>query len=274
MRYIKLTFKYCVKNILFLFLMSLIPAVFIGSLLSPFKFLEFINNYAKITVVNFGDIFYSIIDISWLKILFYILAFAILSLFLSVIVGEIENHFRSGKKNYFNVKHYINNNILTILLNLLIFVVINFIVSFLCGTLIYLFHVMLCGLNSTASVACVIIAIVLFTLYFCVICLSGLAILINTPNMLFNGYNFKQAISSTINLIGKDFFNLVLAYLLPFVLIIPLISIFNFSSVALHIVSTVCIIISIIYYSSFALTAYFDLSNIARYDERKYFQIK
>ncbi len=274
MRYIKLTFKYCVKNILFLFLMSLIPAVFIGSLLSPFKFLEFINNYAKITVVNFGDIFYSIIDISWLKILFYILAFAILSLFLSVIVGEIENHFRSGKKNYFNVKHYINNNILTILLNLLIFVVINFIVSFLCGTLIYLFHVMLCGLNSTASVACVIIAIVLFTLYFCVICLSGLAILINTPNMLFNGYNFKQAISSTINLIGKDFFNLVLAYLLPFVLIIPLISIFNFSSVALHIVSTVCIIISVIYYSSFALTAYFDLSNIARYDERKYFQIK
>ena len=254
--------------------MSLIPAVFIGSLLSPFKFLEFINNYAKITVVNFGDIFYSIIDISWLKILFYILAFAILSLFLSVIVGEIENHFRSGKKNYFNIKHYINNNILTILLNLLIFVVINFIVSFLCGTLIYLFHVMLCGLNSTASVACVIIAIVLFTLYFCVICLSGLAILINTPNMLFNGYNFKQAISSTINLIGKDFFNLVLAYLLPFVLIIPLISIFNFSSVALHIVSTVCIIISVIYYSSFALTAYFDLSNIARYDERKYFQIK
>ena len=274
MRYIKLTFKYCIKNILFLFLMSLIPAVFIGSLLSPFKFLEFINNYAKITVVNFGDIFYSIIDISWLKILFYILAFAILSLFLSIIVGEIENHFRSGKKNYFNVKHYINNNILTILLNLLIFVVINFIVSFLCGTIIYLFHVMLCGLNSSASVACVIIAIIIFTLYFCVICLSGLAILINTPNMLFNGYNFKQAISSTINLIGKDFFNLVLAYLLPFVIIIPLISIFNFSSIALHIVSIVCIIISVIYYSSFALTAYFDLSNITRYDERKYFQIK
>ena len=72
MRYIKLSFKYCVKNILFLFLMSLIPAVFIGSLLSPFKFLEFINNYSSLAVVSFSDIFYSIIDISWLKILFYI----------------------------------------------------------------------------------------------------------------------------------------------------------------------------------------------------------
>ena len=274
MRYIKLSFKYSVKNILFLFLMSLIPAIFIGSLLSPFKFLEFINNYASLTIVSFADIFYSIIDISWLKVLFYCLALGLISVFVSIIVGEIENHFRSGKKNFYNFKNYINNNILNILLNLVIFVVINFIVSFLCGTIIYLFHVIICGLNSTASVGCVVVAIIVFTLYFCVISLSGLALLINVPNMMINGYNFKQSLSSTINLIGKDLFNLVLAYLVPFVLIIPLISIFNFSSIALHIVSTICLIISIIYYSSFALTAYFDLSNIARYDERKYFQIK
>ncbi len=274
MRYIKLSFKYCVKNILFLFLMSLIPAVFIGSLLSPFKFLEFINNYSSLAVVSFSDIFYSIIDISWLKILFYILAFALISVFSSVVVGEIENHFRSGKRNYGNFKHYINNNLLIILLNLIIFAVINFIVSFLCGTIVYLFHMILSGLNSTANVACVVLAIVFFTLYFCVIGLCGLALLINVPNMMINGYNFKQALSSTISLIGKDFFRLACAYLLPYVLIIPLISIFNFSSIALSIVNTICLIISIMYYSSFALTAYFDLSNITRYDERKYFQLK
>lgn len=274
MRYIKLSVKYSVKNILFLFLMSLIPAITIGSLLSPFKFLEFINNYANLTIVGFGDIFYSIIDINWIKILFYALGLILLSVFLSVIVGEIENHFRSGKRNYLNFKHYINNNILTILLNLFIFVVLNFVISFLCGTVIYLFHMIFCGLNTTANVGCVIIAIIVFTLYFCVIGLCGLALLINVPNMMINGYNFKQALSSTINLIGKDFFNLVLAFILPFALIIPLISIFNFSSIALHIVNSICLIISIIYYSSFALSAYFDLSNLPRYDERKYFQIK
>ncbi len=274
MRYIKLSFKYCFKNILFLFLMSLIPAVFIGSLVSPFKFLEFINNYANLVVTGFGDVFYAIIDISWLKILFYIIGFGLISIFASVICGEIENHFRSGKRNYYNFKNYINNNILTILLNLMIFVVINFIVSFLCGTLIYLFHVIINGLNTTAGVGCMICAIIFFTLYFCVISFVGLALLINVPNMMINGYNFKQAISSTVNLLGKNFFALLLAYLVPYVIIIPLISIFNFSSIALHIVSTICLIISIMYYSSFALTAFFDLSNLSRYDERKYFQIK
>ncbi|MGN1208219.1 MAG: hypothetical protein ACI4TI_02000 [Christensenellales bacterium] len=274
MRYIKLSFKYCVKNILFLFLMSLIPAVFIGSLLSPFKFLEFINNYSNLVITGFADVFYSIIDISWLKILLYVLAFGLIGVFASVIVGEIENHFRSGKQNYYNFKNYINNNILNILLNLSIFVVINFIVSFLCGTIIYLFHVMICGLNSSANVGSFVVAIIIFTLYFCVISFVGLALLINVPNMMINGYNFKQAISNTINLLGKNFFALLLAYLVPYVIIIPLISIFNFSSVALHIVNAVCLIISIMYYSSFALTAYFDLTNLSRYDERKYFQIK
>ena len=156
----------------------------------------------------------------------------------------------------------------------IIFVVINFIVSFLCGTLIYLFHVIINGLNTTAGVGCMICAIIFFTLYFCVISFVGLALLINVPNMMINGYNFKQAISSTVNLLGKNFFALLFAYLVPYVIIIPLISIFNFSSIALHIVSTICLIISIMYYSSFALTAFFDLSNLSRYDERKYFQIK
>ena len=63
MRYIKLSFKYLIKNILFLFLLSLVPAIFIGSLLSPFKFLEFINNYPKLTITAFADFFYSIIAI-------------------------------------------------------------------------------------------------------------------------------------------------------------------------------------------------------------------
>ena len=75
MRYIKLNFKYLIKNILFVFLLSLIPAIFMGSLLNPFKFLEFVNNYANIVVVNFADIFYNIIDISWLKLLFYVIGF-------------------------------------------------------------------------------------------------------------------------------------------------------------------------------------------------------
>lgn len=274
MRYIKLSFKYLIKNILFLFLLSLVPAIFIGSLLSPFKFLEFINNYPKLTITGFADIFYSIIDISWLKILFYVIALALLAICVSFVIGEIENHFRSGKKNYKGYKNYINNNIMVVILNLVIFCVINFILSFLYGTIVYLFHILIAGLNTHANVALIIISIILGAIYFCLIVMVGLIALLNIPNMSFNGYNLKQSVSNSINLVSKNYFGLILACILPFAIIIPLVSIFNFSSVALHIINVICLIISIMYYSSFTMTAYFDLLGLTRYDERKYYNIK
>lgn len=273
MRYIKLSFKYLIKNMLFLFLMSLIPAVFIGSLLSPFKFLEFINNYANLTVINFADIFYAIVDISWLKILFYVIGLTLFAVVLSIIIGAIDNHFRSGKRNYTKIKNYINNNVLVVLMNIILIFVINFIVSFLCSTIIYLFHILFVGQNATANVGCIIIGILLFTVYFCVMAVTSIVLMLNIPNMLLNGYGFKQSISSTINSIGKNFLYLVIAYVIPYAVIIPLISIFNFSNIALHIINVICFIISIMYYSAFVMTAYFDLNNIMRYDNRKYYSI-
>lgn len=274
MRYIKLSFKYLIKNILFLFLLSLIPAIFMGSLLSPFKFFEFVNNYANIVVVNFGDIFYNIIDISWLKLLFYVIGFALLFVCVSVIIGFIENNFRSGKKNYLNVKNYINNNILSVILNIVLIVIVNFIISFIFATIIFLFHILIAGLKSAPGVALIIISIILFAVYLFSISVVSMVLLINIVNMNINGYTFKQTLSSTINFVGKNFLQLLLAYLLPFAVIIPLISIFNFSNVALHIINCICLIISIMYYSSFVMTAYFDIANIMRYDNRKYYSIK
>ena len=274
MRYIKLSFKYLIKNILFVFLLSLIPAIFMGSLLSPFKFLEFINNYANLVVMGFGDIFYSIIDISWLKLLFYVIGFGLLGICVSIIIGFIENHFRSGKRNYFNIKNYINNNILAVVLNLIIITITNFIVSFLCGTIIYLFHIMIAGLNSAPNAGLVVLAIIMFTVYLCVMAVVSMVLFLNIPSMNLNGYTFKQSLSGTINFISNNFINLLLAVFVPILITIPLISIFNFSNVALHIVNCICIIISIMYYTSFVMTAYFVLNNIMRYDNRKYYSIK
>ncbi len=271
MRYIKLTTKYMVKNILFLFLIALIPSIFMGSVLSPFKFLEFINGYTQITVTGFSSIFYSIVDISWLKILFYVLAYALISVAVSIILGQIENHFRSGKKNFSNVKNYINNNILTVFFALLLLSLIGLLVSLISSTIIYLFHIVINGLNTTPNTITVIIAIVVFVLYFCVMSIVSTILYLNIPNMLNNGYNFKQSISSTINYVGKNFLNVMLAYLLPYAIIILLVSIFNFSNIALHIINIICVLISIMYYSSFVMTTYFDLCGMQRYDERKYY---
>ena len=163
---------------------------------------------------------------------------------------------------------------MVVILNLVIFCVINFILSFLYGTIVYLFHILIAGLNTHANVALIIISIILGAIYFCLIVMVGLIALLNIPNMSFNGYNLKQSVSNSINLVSKNYFGLILACILPFAIIIPLVSIFNFSSVALHIINVICLIISIMYYSSFTMTAYFDLLGLTRYDERKYYNIK
>lgn len=274
MRYIKQSFKYIYKNGLVLLLFSLVPAIFYGGLLRPFKFIEFINNYSNLTVLNFGDIFFSIIEISWLKLLYYVFAFILFGVFFSIIIGIIENHFRSGKNNYSNIKAYINNNITSVLINIILLFLINFVLSFLSSVLIYLFHVLLVGLNTTPSLACIIIAILIFVIYFCVSMSLGLVFMLNVPTMMQNGYLFKQSISNTINAIGNNYFNLILAYLAPYLVIIPLISIFSFSTILIKIINMILALGLIIYYSAFVMVAYYDINNLPRYDNRKYYTIK
>lgn len=274
MRYIKQSFKYIYKNGLVLLLFSLVPAIFYGGLLRPFKFIEFINNYSNLTVLNFGDIFFSIIEISWLKLLYYVFAFILFGVFFSIIIGIIENHFRSGKNNYSNIKAYINNNITSVLINIILLFLINFVLSFLSSVLIYLFHVLLVGLNTTPSLACIIIAILIFVIYFCVSMSLGFVFMLNVPTMMQNGYLFKQSISNTINAIGNNYFNLILAYLAPYLVIIPLISIFSFSTILIKIINMILALGLIIYYSAFVMVAYYDINNLPRYDNRKYYTIK
>lgn len=274
MRYIKLSFKYLIKNGLFLFLLSVVPAVFIGTLLSPFKFLEFINNYSGLTVVGFADIFYGVIDISWLKILFYIIGFALLGVCVSVILGEIDGHFRSGKHNYSNFKNHINNNVLVVALNIIAVFIINFILSILAGTIIYIFHIVIAGLNATPNAWCVIIAIIIYTLFFCISNIISFILYLNIPKMLLNGYTLKQTLSSTINSLSNNFISLILGYLVPNLIIIPLVAIFSFSGVAMSFVNIIGVIILIMYNTSYIMVSYYDINNISRYDNRKYYSIK
>ena len=271
MRFIKNSFVYLYKNFLYIFLFSLLPALFSGLLLKPFKMIEFVNSYPKNTVKNFGDIFYAIFDISWLNCLLYVFAIIILAIFVSVIFGVMENHFRSGKRNYKSIKGYINNNILTVLLNFFVLAVAIFIVTFLATTIIYLFHILFSGLNCSPNGLCIALSIII--VYFCANLSLSLLLLLNIPNMIITGYTFKNSIGGTFNFIGKNFVWLLLGLLVPFVVTIPLVSLATGSGWLL-LVNVVCVLFSIMYYSSFIMVSYFDLNNLNRYDNRKYYNFK
>lgn len=270
MKFIKLAFNYMFKNFLWVFLLSLVPVIFVGSLLSPFKIFEFMNIYSSLPVINFSSIFLQLLNLSWVKLILLVLALVIVSIFTSCIFGQMEKHMRSGKLKFNSIGNYLNNNILLVGANLLILLVLYVILTFLLSTIIFLLHIIFSGLQSSPTLLNTIIVLIFSSSMF-VLFLQLIAIfLLNIPNMAINGYSPKIAFSNSLRLLNKNNFQYMLAMLVPFVLIIPLVSLLAGTNFV-WIINIIGFLFVIMYYTSLTMTGYFELSNTARYDNRKYY---
>ena len=227
MKYFKLTFDYLKKkNILYVLLFAVVPTIFIGALLRPFALFEFICNYPSMVVTGFGSIFNSLFSFTFLDVFLFILGIFIVSIFVSMMIGQLENHMRSGKINLKSSITFLNNNFLVVFVNLLILIILLFV-----------------------QIAAIF--------------------LLNIPNMLINGYPAKQAFSNSLKLLNTNNFSFLLALILPFVIIIPLVCVF--CSIAPVVANIIGVLILFIYIPVLVMTSYFSLSNTTRYDNRKYY---
>ena len=271
MKFIKLSISYMLKNFLYLFLMALIPAIFLGVLISPFKVFEFINNYSSTPILTFGTIFNGMANFSFLQILLIVIRLVLLGIFISGIIGQMENHIRSGKLNISATKEYVNSNIIVVIVNLFILAFISLFITFLASTLIFLLHLIFSGINTSPTVFNVILSNIVLSAIFIFYALICGILFINVPNMLINGATFKGSLANVIKMQEKNNFNLILAVLAPLFIVLILVSIF-YTSTIMPVINTVCILLLIMYYSSLAMTGYFELSKTQRYDnKRKYY---
>lgn len=268
MKFIKLTLSYISKNFLYLTLMAIIPAVFFGLTLSPFQPIEFINGYSTTPVVNFGTIFSSIITFGWLELLLTIIALALIIIFVSAILGQMEQHLRSGKLNLAALKDHVNNNILIVSANIVALFIIAFILMFALSAILFLTHLLLSGLNSSPTVFNIIIANILLSAMLILYAVIASAVFINTANMIDNGGEFRYSFSESIKLTQKNTLQLTIAILAPYVVMSIFISLF-YTSNLLPVINVIGVFIFIIYYSAFAITSYFELAKLDRYDKRK-----
>ena len=273
MRFIKLGGKYTLKNCWWIALLWLVPSVFVGLCCGPFQIVEFMNKYPTTSISSFGDIFKLLMPLSWSRVVFCILGILLVSVSLSLFVGQSESHMRSGKLSFKELFSYVNNDILVVLVNVVVIELINLFINFIFGSVIFLFHLMLSGLSNAPTVLCSIIAIILSVCILLLNCLVLAMFLINIPNMISNGYSFKEGISSTAQLLGKSAFNLILAYILPYAIIIPFVSLLCRTN-AFWVANIVCYLILTTYHSGLTMTAYFELSDTNRYDNRKYYNYK
>lgn len=272
MKFIKLSSQYMFKNIAYLFIFSIIPAVFIGSVLNPFKIIEFANIYSSIPVTNFGTIFYGLIDFTFLQISLWIVGLVLLSIFVAGIIGQMEHHLRSGKLNIAEAREYVNNNVLLVFVNIFILFIVAIIIMFVTATILFLLHLVMSGINVSPTVGNVVVSNVMLSIIFVMYAFVASTFFINIANMMTNGYPFRHSFGSVIKLQQKNSLQLIVAILLPFTLITLLISIFVISSTIMPFVNIVGTLLLIMYFSSFAVTTYFELTKTKRYDNiRKYY---
>lgn len=269
MKYLKNSLSYLFKNFLYIFLLALVPTAFIGGLLSPFKLFEFMTNYSGIVVNSFGDIFYALVDFKALTIFFAFLAVIIVSIFVSLAIGQMENHMRSGKLNYKSMSQYLNNNILVVILNIAMIWLIWFVLQFLLSAILMLLHIIISGIGSAPNVGNIVVAIIFCALKFAIFVQLTAIIFLTIPNMLISGYPTKQAISNSIKILNKNNFKFLLAMIIPFVIIIPMACLLKGS--LCYITNVFGTLILFMYYTTLSMTSYFELSSIPRYDNRKYY---
>lgn len=273
MKLVKLGAKYSLKNSWWLLLLWLLPSIFVGLCCGPYQIVQFINIYGKTTINGFGDIFTILMPFTWQRVVFTVLGILLVAVFLSMAIGQAESHMRSGKLKFKELFSYINNDILVVLINLVVLELIYIGLTFILGSIIFLFHLVLCGLPSVPSVLCLVIAIVLCCANILLYLLLSATLYINIPNMITNGYSLKEGISSTTQLISKNGFKLVIAYLLPYVIIIPLVSLLHSTSIW-WLANILCFLLTSVYYTALTMTSYFELSDTNRYDNRKYYNYK
>lgn len=270
MKLFNLGIKYMFKNFGYIALLWLLPSVFVGLFCGPFKIIEFMNLYPTTSISNFGDIFAILMPFDWLKLLLVVLAVALVAVFLSMVLGEMESHMRSGKFSFKNMFTLVNNDILVVLINLVLLAVIYALLTFIFGCVSFLFHLMFSGLSKIPTVLNSIITIVLATAFISLYTFVTQVFLINIPNMITNGYSLKEGVSSTMQLIGKSGFKLWISFLLIYVVIIPFVSLLCKTNVV-WIANIICTYLQFMLYSSITMTSFFELSNTPRYDNRKYY---
>jgi hypothetical protein len=250
---------------------TVVPGVFIGSFVKPFKIFSFIVTYKTTTIKNYDSIFNAFFDFSWSKVLNTFFASVLIVLFISALLGNIENHFRSGKINLSQSYSFINNNVLAAMVYYIIFAILLFLFKILLSLVIFTFHIIFSGINNAPTNLNYIIAVLIIFGAILLFCYLISNFIIALPVTLNYGYSVRDSLSNANELLDKKVNFLVYCIIIPLLFVASLIilgNVFNFLIVS----NILCMIFALMYYPTLAYVAYFDLALINRYDNKnKYY---
>lgn len=268
MNYLKEVFRYYFKNFLYIAVFMIIPAVFIGLLLRPFALYEFLAKYPTLSLQNFGDFYLAVYGLEWLDILWIFLGFVLLVIALSLLLGFIESHFKTGKVSFKNT-FSLNSNILNVSKITIMLAVIGYVVNVLLVLIMFLMHE-ICG-TSTAGIVVSTILNYLFVLaggwllvrLFTLFIITGI-------EMLINGTPMNVSFSDTTHAVQRGAWQIfaveAVGLGIAFVLSV------GFTLLDLSWLGNILgLLILIPFECILGMVVFFDHNGIKRYDNRRYY---
>lgn len=271
MNYIKDVLNYYLKNFIYILVITIIPAVILGLIANPFALAEFLANYPSYKITTFGDLFFAVYNLGWIDVLWIVLSLIILVVYLSIMLGFIESHFRTGNPSLVNSLK-INLNALSVIKTAIVLAIYTFVVNFVLLLLIYLLHILTAVDGYGAS-------FVMFFNY--VIAIFGLYpiargfSLVSFANieMLINGSPFRVAMSNAFLAVGQNVMSVFVVEVIIFLTTFMIATICSLIGVAwLGSILGLLIILPLMCVS--AMNMFFKYYGLKRYDNRKYYNLR
>lgn len=267
MKYIKLTFQYIFsKNFWKLALLSVIPSILL-SLVSTFSStIKLFINFFTVTEFDFKNIHDWVSDLNtnaWTYYLEMIGILLLLSILLSIFIGTMQRHMRTGKFQITNILKRINENFMPSFLSLGCVYLLIFIYGILVSLVTSLWYTWT-GDNIATFVLSLIFMIVAFIVMVFIISLFSMT----APNIVCTGQKIRDSVSLSIRTVGPKTLDVALSFIIPLVPLFGLQIGISYANILWlqRIADTFMMIAICCYYPTLIFVTYYDLFDRDRED--------
>lgn len=264
MKYIKLTFQYIGgKSFWKLIIITLLPSLLFAIFASFSKVAKFFINFFKQDLVNFKNIYSNLTDVSLNYLLLIVLSLIVFSAIISIIIGTLQRHMRTGKFAIKNIFKRINENFLPSIFTLLLLYALIYFFG-LSISLIIAFWISITGSKIATLILSACFTFILFLLFsYCTALFSLIC-----PFMVATGANVFAAISASIRSARNHIKNIMFAFVLP---LIPLFFLQYMSALiniwVFHlIIDTFFVSALLCYYPVLIFVTFYDIEELDRED--------
>lgn len=269
MKYFIDALKYNGKNLIKMAVFALIPAFFIGGLIQPYCLSNFYAQYDELVVSSYSSIFGAFFNFNWQNVIVSLLGLLLLIFIVSVIMGIIERHMRTGKFSLSESTTFLNNNFLIVFAYFALLLFLYFATMVVISLILFVMHILMSGTGNIPTTSNYILSYVvgigLFLLFF----YFATIIFLSIPETISTGYSVPNCIGNTAENLGKKarkaYFSFVVVLLIHF----P-IAILSFGTWWQVLANILSIFLYICYFCTVNYIIYFDANNISREDTHKF----